>query len=236
MYKITVLNTAHIDCADNVVYKGGKSDSATTIGCHAFLLEDGGKKYLIDTGIEDIDIANTTKTSKSDWTRSENEMTVCGHLKNLGISCDEITKIFVTHMHYDHISAAKHFKNAKFYMTKTEYENFMSDETSVQARVLTDVKKFVTPGKVVLVDDEMTVDGGIKLKKKGGHTKGSMSLEIGKTMFVGDTIFVHENLSRKIPAGYTADRNVSDALLDEYLKYDGKIITSHDINEVKYNV
>ena len=129
----------------------------------------------------------------------------------------------------------KHFKNAKFYMTKTEYENFMSDETSVQARVLTDVKKFVTPGKVVLFDDEMTVDC-IKLKKKGGHTKGSMSLEIGKTMFVGDTIFVHENLSRKIPAGYTADRNVSDALLDEYLKYDGKIITSHDINEVKYNV
>lgn len=235
MYKITVLNTAHIDCADSVVYKGGKSDSATKIGCHAFLLGDGTEKYLIDTGIEDIDVVNTTKSSKADWARSDGEMTVCEHLKNLGISCDEITKIFVTHMHYDHISAAKHFKNAVFYITKTEYENFMSDETSVQAKVLTDVKKFLTPDKVVLFNDEMTVDG-IKLKKRGGHTKGSMSAEIGNIMFVGDTIFVHENLSRKIPAGYTADRETSDALLDEYLKYDGKIITSHDINEVKYNV
>ena len=77
---------------------------------------------------------------------------------------------------------------------------------------------------------------GIKLKLRGGHTKGSMSLETGKNLFVGDTIFTHENLIRKIPAGYTADRDVSDRLLCEYLKYNGRIITSHDINEVKNNV
>ncbi len=235
MYKITVLNTAHIDCADSVIYKGGSKDSATTIGCHCFLLENGGRYYLIDTGIENIDVVNTTKTSKADWTRSDDEHTVCEHLEKLGISCDDITKIFVTHMHYDHISAARHFKNAKFYMTKTEYDNFLNDKTSVQSKVLCGVKEFMTRDKVVLFDDELDVDG-IKLKLRGGHTKGSMSLETDKNLFVGDTIFTHENLIRKIPAGYTADRDVSDRLLCEYLKYNGKIITSHDINEVKNNV
>lgn len=231
MYKITLLKTAHIDCADSVIYKNGSTKTTTPIGCHCFLLRKDGKYSLIDTGIESIDVVNKTKTSIADWTRSSNEHTVYEHLNNLGINCDEIERVFLTHAHYDHISAAKYFKNAKFYMTKTEYENFINDTTSSQGSVLGEIREFLTKDKVILFDDELHVDE-LTLKLRGGHTEGSMSIQIGDTIFAGDTIFVQNNLTEKIPAGYTVNREVSDALLNEYLTFTGKIVTSHDINEV----
>ena len=39
---------------------------------------------------------------------------------------------------------------------------------------------------------------------------------------------IHIHINKKIPAGFTADRETSDRLLEEYLAFDGRIITSHD--------
>ena len=230
MYNIKILKTAHIDCTDSVIYKNGDSGSVTTIGCHCFLLYDNDKYYLIDTGIEDIDVVNRTKSSKADWTRSGDEHTVKEQLGLLGIDCNKITKVFITHAHYDHISGIKHFKNAVFYMTKTEYEELYS-ESNKQKDVLGEVKEFLSASDTKVFDDELVTDG-IKLKLRGGHTKGSMSVETDNILFTGDTIFVQDNIRKKIPAGFTEEREVSDRLLDEYLVYPGKIVTSHDINEV----
>ncbi len=229
-YNITILKTAHIDCANSVIYKGGDFNETTTIGCHAFLLNKGGEYYLIDTGIEDIKTANTTKSSVDDWKRSAEEHSVKENLELLKVPCDKISKVFFTHAHYDHISGVCHFKNAVFYMTKTEYAELYSEDNR-NKKVLKDAKEFLKDKELVLFDDELTVDD-IKLKLRGGHTKGSMSVELDGKIFVGDTIFVHDNLKRKIPAGYTADREASDRLLDEYLSYDKQLITSHDFNEV----
>ena len=119
MYNIKLLKTAHIECANSVIYKNGLFEEVTKIGCHAFLLNKGEEYYLIDTGIEDIDVANKTKSSVDDWARYDDEHAIKENLDLIGVDCDKITKVFITHAHYDHISGAKYFKNAVFYMTKT---------------------------------------------------------------------------------------------------------------------
>ena len=230
MYNITILRTAHIDCADSVLYKGGDSTSATKIGCHCFLLEKDGQYYLIDTGIEDMVTVNKTKSSKADWLRGDGEYNVSENLERIGVNPDSVTKVFLTHAHYDHISGAVHFKNAKFYMTEAEYK-LLFDENNNLREFLAPVKEFLTEDKVVLFEDELEVDG-IMLKKRGGHTPGSMSVELDGILFTGDTLFVQENLKRKVPAGFTADGDASERLLEEYLAYNGRIVTSHDYNEV----
>lgn len=230
MYKINILKTAQIECANSVLYKGGDFNTVTTIGCHCFLLQKGDEYYLIDTGIEDIDIVNKTKSSIDDWKRGKDEYSVKENLDLLGVDCDKISKVFITHAHYDHISGAVNFKNAKFYMTKTEHATLYSEDNKFK-EYLADVKAFLSNDNVVLFDDEMDVDG-IKLKRRSAHTEGSMSVEVENIMFVGDTVYLQNNLEKKIPTGFVIDRKVADDLFAEYLEYKGKIVTSHDINEV----
>ena len=164
MYKVTLLKTAHIDCAESVLYKGGDPNIASTIGCHAFLLQKDDEYYLIDTGIESVDEANKTKSSKADWARFEDEYSIKENLDKLGVDCGQITKVFLTHSHYDHISGVVHFKNASFYMTRDEYNLFLND-TSVHREVNTPAREFLADKRIILVDNEVQIND-IKLKKK----------------------------------------------------------------------
>ena len=229
MYKITLLKTSHIDCAESVLYSGGDPNTATTIGCHAFLLQKDDKYYLIDTGIESVDEANKTKSSKADWARFEDEYSIKENLDRLGVDCDKITKVFITHSHYDHISGVFHFKNADFYMTKEEYDLFLND-TSIHRIVNEPVYEFLKDKNIILVDKEMQVDD-ITLKHRGGHTKGSMSVELGNMLFVGDTVFNHKNIENRVTPGFTQFPQRSQELVNEYADYPGKIVTSHDFKE-----
>ena len=230
MSKISILKTAHIDCADSVLFFGASKDTSTVIGCHAFLIEKNGEYSLIDTGIESCDVANLTKSSKADWMRGGDEKNIVDCLKDIGVSPEQITKVFLSHSHYDHISGVVHFKNAKFYMTEKEYESFLSEDNKLKD-FLKPAKDFLKDKEIITFKDELTV-GDFKLKIRGGHTKGSMSIEFEDYLFSGDTIFVQDNLRRKIAAGFTESREESDKILSDYLKSDKKIITSHDFNEV----
>lgn len=229
MYKIKILKTAHIDCANSVIFKNGNGQESTRIGCHCFLLEKDNGCYLIDTGIEDVDVANKTKSSKSDWCRDALEHTVKENLLLLGVDCNKVSRIFLTHSHYDHISGIIHFPNAQIYMTRAEYELLYAEENPLK-EYLAEAKQFLKNKEIVLVDEELTVDG-IKLQLRGGHTAGSMSIEVEGMLFVGDTVFTQENLKRGISAGFTADPKRSEKLMDTYCNYNGRIITSHDYRE-----
>ena len=229
MYKVTLLKTSHIDCAESVLYKGGDPNKASTIGCHAFLLQKGDEYYLIDTGIESVDEANKTKSSKADWARFEDEYSIKENLDRLGVDCDKITKVFLTHSHYDHISGVVHFKNASFFMTRDEYNLFLND-TSVHRTVNAPVYEFLKDKNIILVDNELQVND-IKLKHRGGHTKGSMSIELDDKLFVGDTVFNHYNVEHRVTPGFTQFPVRSQELVNEYADYSGRIVTSHDFKE-----
>ena len=229
MYKVTLLKTAHIDCAESVLYKGGDPNTASTIGCHAFLLQKGDEYYLIDTGIESVDEANKTKSSKADWARFEDEYSIKENLDRLGVDCDKITKVFLTHSHYDHISGVVHFKNASFFMTRDEYNLFLND-TSVHRTVNAPVYEFLKDKNIILVDNELQVND-IKLKHRGGHTKGSMSIELDDKLFVGDTVFNHYNVEHRVTPGFTQFPERSQELVNEYAYNSGRIVTSRDFKE-----
>ena len=230
MTEIKVIKTAHIDCSNSILFRNDDSTETTVIGCNAYYIKRNNEQYIIDTGIENIDIVNTTKSSKADWARENGETDIKTALMRMNVSCDDISKVFITHGHYDHISGVVHFKNAEFYMTKTEFERLYDDNNKL-AYCLEEVKDFLKDKTVHLVENELLSDG-IILKKCGGHTCGSMSVEIdGKVLFAGDNVFLKENLKRKVACGFVEERTKSDELLKDYLNYKGIIVTGHDREE-----
>jgi glyoxylase-like metal-dependent hydrolase (beta-lactamase superfamily II) len=92
----------------------------------SMLIEDGKRLILIDTGIGD----KQNEKFFSHFHLHGND-SLDGNLKKLGFSPDDITDVFLTHLHFDHCGGAIRrkgdrfepiFKNAHFYSTENHWE------------------------------------------------------------------------------------------------------------------
>jgi glyoxylase-like metal-dependent hydrolase (beta-lactamase superfamily II) len=94
----------------------------------SLLIEDGDRLMLIDTGIGDKQ--NEKFFSHFSLNGSDSLM---GNLKTLGFSPDDITDVFLTHLHFDHCGGAIQwnkdrtgfepaFKNALYWSTENHWE------------------------------------------------------------------------------------------------------------------
>lgn len=94
----------------------------------SMLIEDGNKLILIDAGIGD----KQSEKFFSHYYLHGND-SLHGNLKTLGFSADDITDVFLTHLHFDHCGGAIRwnkektgfepvFKNAIYWSTENHWE------------------------------------------------------------------------------------------------------------------
>lgn len=92
------------------------------------LIEDGDRLMIIDTGIGD---KQTEKFFSYYYLHGDDSLR--GNLKNLGFSPDDITDVFLTHLHFDHCGGAIEwntektgyrpvFKNAVYWSTENHWK------------------------------------------------------------------------------------------------------------------
>lgn len=228
--KIIRLDFAHIGCKASILVQGMPEDETIVIGCFAYLLEHNEKKILIDTGIEDIDIVNLTKSSKDDWKRGASEGNLLWNLEKAGVLPEEIDEIYLTHSHYDHISGLCHLRKAHVYMTRKEYEFLCSGENPHRV-YLEDVVAFLedrlSQNKLTLVESELH-QNDIAFIPVGGHTPGSMLVRVDDYLFTGDAIFLLENVEKNQPIGFCKEPMNAERGLQICCQHKGKVLTGHD--------
>ncbi len=223
-------NFADIDCKSSILVKGYPETESVNIGCFGYYVEKDGKKILVDTGIEDIDTVNLTKSSKDNWKRGKTGMCVTDNLKKTGIRPEEIDEVYLTHSHYDHISGVCHFKNAKIHISKSEYY-YLRSKTNPHNKYLGDVIEFLNQknlsGTLNLIDNEYC-SNGVTCKVVGGHTPGSMLVFTDEYLFTGDSIFLLESIEKNLPIGFSGEEENSLKALALCQNHKGTILTGHD--------
>lgn len=93
----------------------------------AMLIEDGNRLMLIDTGIGD----KQSEKFFSYYYLFGNDSLI-GNLKKLGFSPDDVTDVFLTHLHFDHVGGAVErigenqfrpvFKNATYWSNEKHWK------------------------------------------------------------------------------------------------------------------
>jgi glyoxylase-like metal-dependent hydrolase (beta-lactamase superfamily II) len=94
----------------------------------SLLIEDGNRLILVDTGIGD----KQSEKFFSHYYLSGND-SLNGNLKQLGFSPDDVTDVFLTHLHFDHCGGAIQwnkdrtgfepvFKNAHYWSTESHWQ------------------------------------------------------------------------------------------------------------------
>lgn len=108
--------------------------------------------------------------------------------------------IFLTHGHFDHIGAVKdlqkEYPGLPVYLSEKDQELLEGDDKTgaLARRFIRDLEPYVFTADGYLQEgDELAVDElKIRVMETPGHTKGSVCLFCGSTIFSGDTLFRHD--------------------------------------------
>jgi len=136
------------------------------------------ERVLIDTGIGDKWDARNT-----DIYRIEHTDTIDSSLARAGFHPEDITKVVLTHLHFDHAGAATklnssgkpvpRFPNARYYVQQREWEAALNPNRRSKASYLPqDFLPLQEAGLLELVDGNSELVPGLELVLTGGHTPG----------------------------------------------------------------
>ena len=171
---------------------------------------------LIDTGFDNQGYGRELGKSYAveNWRGPREALADCG------LTPEDVTRIFVTHTHFDHLGGISLFPNATIYIQEKELRHWAWALTLGPAyrflTVATDpadlvrLLSWVETGKVVCVDGDMAdVLPGIDLHLAADtHTAGSMFVHVrndGKAesedsyVFAGDLLYSYENITGPDP-------------------------------------
>lgn len=195
--------------------------------------ERSGSWTLIDTGTEDTAPANVGRPPKRCWHAQPIVASLAGH----GVQPDDITDVVLTHLHHDHCGAIERFPRARWHVPALEWA-FVREEANadlalepVYPRAL--FARMAKRGVATMSDGDEPVSG-LRMRHLGGHTVGSMAVEVldptgvARVVLGGDVMPLSENLTRLIPPGTLWHWGDCRRALQRLAAYDVPVLPSHD--------
>lgn len=160
----------------------------------SFLIQGEGENILVDTGCCDEETARKEHIP----VKIQSDETLESVLAQHGVHPEDIHKIVLTHLHWDHCYHNDLFPDAVFYVQKREVE-FAEDPLPCQCKAYEKLAPGAEPlwweksrEQFKIIDGDMTLCEGVELLLMPGHTPGSMSVLVdtaeGKYLIAGDLI------------------------------------------------
>ena len=189
----------------------GRGDAPATgalkLSIQPFLIREEERLILFDTGIGDL-----FGGQSGAWRMREN-------LDNLGLECGDITDIFLSHLHFDHIAGLAHrehgtweltFPNATIYASERGWQSLVgrADSLSDEERAFVYFVDLYGDFSFLSNEENHPLEH-VRTLWIGGHTHDHLALfyENGpqKFLMAGDVIGSKKALMRKYRAVYDAD-------------------------------
>jgi glyoxylase-like metal-dependent hydrolase (beta-lactamase superfamily II) len=176
------------------------------------LVAAGKERVLVDAGIGDKEDARFR-----DLYRVEKTGTLDASLARAGFAPEDITRVVLTHLHFDHCGggtrldsagrAVPRFPNARYYVQRKELELAANPNRRSRAAYLPD--NFVPlqeAGLLRVLDGDLELLPGLALRLVGGHTPGLMVALIrgagGTAVFCSDIIPTTAHIATPYIMGY----------------------------------
>jgi glyoxylase-like metal-dependent hydrolase (beta-lactamase superfamily II) len=179
--------------------KTNPSDERNRIKLSAthLILESDSRKIIIDTGMGNKmdekfrQIYDVDENNSMDYA-----------LKQIGYSCDDITDVFLTHLHFDHTGGSTMiengkvvpaFPNAKYYVQKKQYDWTINPSDKDKASYIKDnYVPLLDEGVLKFTSGDERFDDEIQFIETNGHTFGQQLINVSDSsntlLFCADLI------------------------------------------------
>jgi N-acyl homoserine lactone hydrolase len=194
----------------------------------SYYLESENHKIIVDTGGDEPDGVKWMP-----YTRTEDE-SLENALGKIGVRCENIDIVILTHLHWDHCCNNHLFPNARFIVQKKEYDFLFSPELQ---NIKGYLKDLMLQTKYELVDGDKEIVDGISVALAPGHSPGMQCVLVttaaGLYVLGGDLITLFENWEAvpHIPDGvYYNFESMLKSLdkIDALCKSGGTVLPGHD--------
>jgi N-acyl homoserine lactone hydrolase len=196
--KIYPINTGFIRLDKGQYITGGSGyGEEVDVPTNVFLVIDGNEKILVDTGM--------TETSRADWhhpgSYQPEGFRIDQRLLELEVEPDEISVVIFTHLHWDHCSNMRLFRNAEFWVHQCELDFALNPHVLYYKSYESEKLGIEPPFKDVAfntLSGEYQLNDFITIFPTHGHCPGHQSVAVktegGVYVIAGDAVFSDENL------------------------------------------
>lgn len=189
---------------------------ALKLSINPFLIQSPDRNILFDVGLGEFGENTSTEIIKE-------------NLSEHGLSELDITDIFASHLHYDHLGglAGKPsgyweltFPDAKLWVSRKEWEKLIGSDGATDDEVKLEFLHYLeAKADLFFLDEEDQPYPDVRVKKIGGHTEYSQVLfyenNHHKFLMAGDVIGTKSEINRKFAAKYDFDPKRSMAAREE---------------------
>jgi glyoxylase-like metal-dependent hydrolase (beta-lactamase superfamily II) len=201
----------------------------------------GEKKIIIETG------AGEKQLQYLKYYNFKDVLPLDEALQKLGTTCEDITDVILTHLHFDHCGGCTYidndgeikmrFPNAAHWVGETQWDNFLNPNVREADSYFTENMVLIEKsGKLQLIANDRFLCPEVEMRIFDGHTVGQIVPYInyhGKTLvYVGDVIPMSANIPLAWISAYDINPIYSmeekQRLLDEAIEKEQILFFEHD--------
>jgi len=212
-----------------------------TLGLNVALIESGGKRVLVDTGM-----GERWSEKEIRMYRIDRSTTLVGGLRARGLGPEDIDVVVNTHLHFDHAGGNTRaeggrvvpaFPRARYVVQRGEWDDATHPhERSRASYRADDFVPVAEAGQLDLIDGEAEVAPGVRAVRVGGHTTHHQMVVVesgGETLVVPtDLLPTASHLPLPFVMGYdlfpVATLEAKRKLLDAAVEGGWRILFYHD--------
>ena len=212
-----------------------------TLGLNVALIESGGKRVLVDTGM-----GERWSEKEVRMYRIDRSTTLLGGLRARGLGPEDIDVVVNTHLHFDHAGGNTRveggrvvpaFPRARYVAQRGEWDDATHPhERSRASYRADDFVPVAEAGQLDLIDGEADVAPGVRAVRVGGHTTHHQMVVVesgGETLVVPtDLLPTASHLPLPFVMGYdlfpVATLEAKRKLLDAAVEGGWRILFYHD--------
>lgn len=184
----------------------GEPDAEIEMAYFFWLLRDGERTVLVDTGFDPAVAARRGRTC---------EVEPLLALARLGVSPEQVDAVIVSHFHYDHVGNLGAFPAAEWIVPRAELEAWTDpgarglDRSHVEPAEVEAIAAAVAAGGARTTAGEEEVLPGVRTIEVGGHSPGQLvtvaSAASGPVVITSDAVHFYEELELDRPFAIFAD-------------------------------